>query len=380
MTTVINSTTPIASGALSFEDIESDMRHNKTSSDWYYVKNKKTEPQTSVAPQPQIKFKSAKKSPSMSSINMAPSTTLTFPNGKLPTTNSNTKHEKINSKTKETTHNDYFTCPLNGDSAIYGRMGVPNEHYAAHYTLPDLDTTFSQNFRQSQENGKDIASRGMSPQQQQQQYYHHHQQQQNLSDRMDNVVSLETKLPICQKQTHPPDINSTNTNCKSQQKHMQIEKFQNFDKHKFSPYFSGLSHNNVEVTASGLGSSNPSHVGRIQQPFRESSPLMAYRRTMKFIQKRCDETSCGSSFEQLNIIGIPTTTVLSSACSSQKHVTTKTQSSSSFSNNAINKSERQTASNYDVKYGMSSMERMKYSSEPKNRRPLPKLPIGTLVS
>lgn len=366
MTTVINSASMTSRGQ-SIEDIETESSNRDN---WYYVKT--TSPpspkKTSITPQLPIKFKSAKKSPSMSSINMAPSTTLTFHNRNFPATNDNMKYDKIiPNQTKETKDNDYFTCPLNGSSSIYSRMG--NQ-----YTMGDPDNQVTSNFRQNQEYWKDIADRGINQNNQHKNYY----------DRTDNVVRFQSKQQNCQKQTpaivhkqtHPVDVNS------SEQQHpnyMQIENLQNFDKHKFPSYSSGLSHNDVGGLTSAA-SVYSSHAGRIQQqPSPAPSPLMAYRRTMKFIQKRSDETSCGSSFEQLNIIGIPTTSPSPTTSSLQKQVIVKNQSLSS-PNNAINKSERQTNGNYDIQLGISSMERMKYSSEPKKRRPLPKLPIETMVS
>uniref|UniRef100_T1GQ89 Uncharacterized protein n=1 Tax=Megaselia scalaris TaxID=36166 RepID=T1GQ89_MEGSC len=98
--------------------------------DWYYVKNNTppkspTKPQSSITPQPQIKFRSTKKSPSMSSINMAPAF------NKISAPNEITKHEHYkqpnNLKTKETTGNEYFTCPVNGNNFMYNQIGIVNE-------------------------------------------------------------------------------------------------------------------------------------------------------------------------------------------------------------------------------------------------------------
>ncbi|KAL5282564.1 hypothetical protein ACFFRR_005584 [Megaselia abdita] len=374
MMEIINSKTiiPIES---SFEDV--DNKTNKSPKEWYYVKNRTSEnkmkPHTSITPQPKNKLKSAKKSPSMSSINMAPSNTLTFPSETFATTDDNTKHEKNNLITKETIQNPNntkdFIRSANGDSLMYDRIEMRNERYA-HYTKPDPYCLNVDSFRQNQEYWQDIATKGLTQRQ---------LQQQNNLDRAENAVRFENNQQNCQKQTpaishkqtHPTGINNKSMNNEQQQKYTQIENFPNFDKHKFPSYFSGLPHKNISVAASGLDSVNSSLVGRISQHSPTSSPLT---RTVKFIPKRFDETSCGSSFEQLNIIGIPTT--ISTTSSFQKQCTSQTQSSS---HNAINKSKKQTNSNYDIQFGINSIERMQYSYEPKKRRPLPKLPIETMI-
>lgn len=345
MTTIIKSptttTTTAAAIRPSVEDVESNINQNKISSDWYYVKNNTppkspTKPQSSITPQPQIKFRSTKKSPSMSSINMAPAF------NKISAPNEITKHEHYkqpnNLKTKETTGNEYFTCPVNGNNFMYNQIGIVNEQQ---YTKDQTS-----NFRQNQEYWQDIVDRSKDN---------------NLNNNSHHNKNYHFERT---------DYNSI----ESPKKH-QIE-------NKFPSYSSGLSQN-----TNGPSSVYASHMKRIQQqPSPFSSPLMGYRRTMKFIQKRSDETSCGSSFEQLNIIGIPTSAtgaVTQSATSSlqkQQKVAATQSPSSASSHNAINQSERQTNGNYDIQFGINSMERMKYSSEPKKRRPLPKLPIETMVS
>lgn len=377
---VILTATKMSSGELVCEDLESNTQKNIKSSDSYYVKNRtsaaKTKPLTPVTPQLQVKFKSIKKSPSISSINMVQPTIIPFSSEDFQKYKSNTKLERSNPKTKESIHNpesnkdnDFLKYTIE-ESSMYDRVGISNVT-----TTPDI--TFGSNFGQSREYWQGISSKSIIKKK------HQSYEQNHQPDRTNNAVNCKSKQENCQKQTtaiphnqtHPTDIDITCTS-NEQQLYMQIGNFQNFEKHKFPSYASGLSHSNVGVTATSLGSVQSYLVGRIQQPSPASSPLMPSRSTMKFIQNRSDETSCGSSFEQLNIIGIPTT---STKPSFLKQVTSRTQSSSS-SHNDINNTERQTNKNYDIKFGLNSMERMKYSSEPKKRRPLPKLPIENMVS
>lgn len=353
MSTVVNSSKMTAE--LSLDDV--DCNTNKTSIDFYQVENKKTKTksQTSRTPHYQIKFKSAKKSSSIPSINMSQST-IKFPRNSK-NTDSNTEHEKINIKAKEAKHNlnntkydNYLTSLLNEDSLLYGRVGKPN-------VIPDPDLPFGNNFRQNQEYWQDIAAKSIIKRRHQKYPLTNH-----------SVGSFESKQYNYQKhptvtpheQTHSTDINNTSNN-----KYMQIESFKNVDEHEFPSYSSGLSNNNVCGT----------FTSRIQQLSEATSPLIGDKNKMKFIPTRSDETSCGSSFEQLNIIGIPTTS--STAISFPKQITAKAQ----YTHKAtMNSTEKQINSNYDIQFDVNSVDRIRHSSETKKRRPLPTLPIEKLVS
>lgn len=330
----------------------------------YYIKNKtpssKTKPYWHLTPQHEIKMNSTEKP----FINMAQSNTIKFPSADCDAI---TKYDQ---ETKEITNSctnnkddDFSTNPTHKNCTTFGRVAKSN------------DIPFNNNFRQNQEYWQDISAKSLTKQ------LHNNYQQKSLSDKSINVVNKQhtcqkqTKALKAHKETHTPDINSKCTHSnEQQQKYMQISNFHNFDKHKFPSHSSGLSNNNIGVTTTCHNSVDPFRIGRIHQPSPATSPLMIARRTMKFIQKRSDETSCGSSFEQLNIIGIPTTSSTTHSLHKQATTTTKAKSSSS-SQRAINNTENQTNSNYDFKFGINSMERMKYSSGP-----LPKLPIENMVS